>query len=269
LNAHSPWPFPAIFRSVRKQFALTRFSRHVPSKISTDTRLCGLSGFHAQPATSTEEHLSRKPCRGIEESRLCRKPPNWRGNSTVSISREDPPAVSRIYARPGVDADDIEMMGGRRPAAARKWIAPFPVSPSRGKPGRAGSPHGGSILRASKKRWHASCCRLPPHKRAATPLCIPCERRGPSEGSGAKREQPAGSTIDAWRPVLLSRARTNLRKPAPVFMAYSVTHVPGLKCHPCARLNIAAKARCATGRYNHTSQCCSNSRTSESDSAES
>jgi hypothetical protein len=34
-------------------------------------------------------------------------------------------------------------------------------------------------------------------------------------------------------------------------------------------LRDKGRETCATGRYNHTSQCCSNSRTSESDSAES
>ena len=41
---------------------------------------------------------------------------------------------------------------------------PFPVSPSGGKPGRAGSPHAARTLRASPKRWHASCWRLPPQE---------------------------------------------------------------------------------------------------------
>jgi hypothetical protein len=41
-------------------------------------------------------------------------------------------------------------------------ISPFPVSPSGGKPGRAGSPHAAGTLYASKKRWHTSMPRLPP-----------------------------------------------------------------------------------------------------------
>ena len=52
--------------------------------------------------------------------------------------------------------------GGILPAAARNLDAPFPVSPSGGKPGRAGSPHAGSTLRASKKRCHASMLPAPP-----------------------------------------------------------------------------------------------------------
>src|SRR5215469_16255167 len=54
--------------------------------------------------------------------------------------------------------------------------SPFPVSP-RGKPGRDGSPHAGSTPRASKKRCHAAMLPAPPTKRAAAPLCIPCEHR--------------------------------------------------------------------------------------------
>ena len=49
------------------------------------------------------------------------------------------------------------------PAAARKFESPFPVSPSGGKPGRAGSPQP-RTLRASPTRWHASMRRLPPQE---------------------------------------------------------------------------------------------------------
>src|SRR5215510_14699004 len=51
-------------------------------------------------------------------------------------------------------------------------ISPFPVSPSGGKPGRAGSPHAAGTLRASQNRWHASCWRLPP-KEGCRPLVHP------------------------------------------------------------------------------------------------
>ena len=47
---------------------------------------------------------------------------------------------------------------------------PFPVSPSGESPGRAGSPHAGSTLPASKKRWHASLPTGSPHKRVSRPL---------------------------------------------------------------------------------------------------
>jgi hypothetical protein len=50
---------------------------------------------------------------------------------------------------------------------------PFPFPPPGERPGREGSPHAGSTLRASKQRWHASCCRLPPTRGAAAPLWIP------------------------------------------------------------------------------------------------
>ncbi len=51
--------------------------------------------------------------------------------------------------------------------------APFPVSPSGGKPGRAGSPHAGSTLRASKKRWHAALLPAPPTRGLPPPCASP------------------------------------------------------------------------------------------------
>ena len=43
-------------------------------------------------------------------------------------------------------------------------VSPFPVSPSGGKPGRAGSPHATGTLCASKQRWHPSMPRGSPRK---------------------------------------------------------------------------------------------------------
>jgi hypothetical protein len=54
---------------------------------------------------------------------------------------------------------------------------PFPVSPSGGKPGGAGSPHAGSTLRASKKRWHASMLPAPPTRGLPPPCVSPAEQR--------------------------------------------------------------------------------------------
>lgn len=62
---------------------------------------------------------------------------------------------------------------GNQPAAARNLISPFPVSPSGGKPGRAGSPHAGSTSHASKQRWHVPMPPAPPTRGAKPPLCIP------------------------------------------------------------------------------------------------
>src|SRR5215471_6490572 len=54
-------------------------------------------------------------------------------------------------------------------------ISPFPVSPSGGKPGRAGSPHAAGTLCATKKRWHTSMPRLPPQGGfQSAPLTPPC-----------------------------------------------------------------------------------------------
>ena len=49
----------------------------------------------------------------------------------------------------------------RRPG---RLNSPFPVSPSGGKPGRAGSPHAAGTLCANKKRWHTSMPQLPPQE---------------------------------------------------------------------------------------------------------
>ena len=53
---------------------------------------------------------------------------------------------------------------------SKEFNAPFPVSPSGGKLGRAGSPHAGSTLLASTKRWQASMLPAPP-TRGLPPPC--------------------------------------------------------------------------------------------------
>jgi len=60
---------------------------------------------------------------------------------------------------------------------------PFPVSPSGGKPGRAGSPHAGSTLRASKKLLARIDAAAPPTRGACRPLVYPphvCQTRAHS-----------------------------------------------------------------------------------------
>ena len=66
-----------------------------------------------------------------------------------------------------------------------RWNSPFPVSPSGGKPGRAGSPHAASTLRASKKRWHTSMPRLPPQGGFQSAALKPPLRIPPMGASGA------------------------------------------------------------------------------------
>ncbi len=56
----------------------------------------------------------------------------------------------------------------------------------RGKAGAGGFPPRRSTLRASQKRWHASCAGSP-HKRAAAPLCIPRLRLGVYRPWAARR----------------------------------------------------------------------------------
>src|SRR5579862_9899867 len=64
----------------------------------------------------------------------------------------------------------------KMPAAARNSISPFPVSPSGGKPGRAGSPHAGSTLRGQPKALARIVAPAPPTRGLPPPLWIPCER---------------------------------------------------------------------------------------------
>jgi putative transposase len=66
--------------------------------------------------------------------------------------------------------------GRKWPAAARNWDAPFPVSPSGGKPGRAGSPHAGSTLRGQQKALARIMRRLPPQE-GCRPLVNPLRAR--------------------------------------------------------------------------------------------
>jgi hypothetical protein len=54
--------------------------------------------------------------------------------------------------------------------------SPFPVSP-KGKPGRVGSPHAGSTLRANKKRLARIDAAGSPHKRGCRPLVYPLRAR--------------------------------------------------------------------------------------------
>ena len=76
---------------------------------------------------------------------------------------------------------------------ARNLISPFPVSPSGGKPGRAGSPHAGSTPRASQKRWHASMLPAPP-TRGLPPPCVSPARTQAFTGP-VRREMKAGNFV--------------------------------------------------------------------------
>jgi hypothetical protein len=65
---------------------------------------------------------------------------------------------------------------GNSLAAARNWDAPFPVSPSGGKPGRAGSPHADGTLRGQQKALAGIVRRLPPQE-GCRPLVHPLRAR--------------------------------------------------------------------------------------------
>jgi hypothetical protein len=62
------------------------------------------------------------------------------------------------------------------PAAARNLISPFPVSPSGGKPGRAGSPHAATRSAPANTAGTARA-RGSPRKRGFAPLAHPPNRR--------------------------------------------------------------------------------------------
>src|SRR2546425_7682291 len=67
-------------------------------------------------------------------------------------------------------------MHSRESACGSKELEPLSRFPLRGQAGAGGfPPRRPARCAASKKRWHASCAGSP-HKRAAAPLCIPCER---------------------------------------------------------------------------------------------
>jgi hypothetical protein len=128
-------------------------------------------------------------------------------NKSANGSRANRRRAGRTHRRlPGSNLREEK----KKPAAARNLESPFPVSPSGGKPGREGSPHAGSTLRASQKRWHASSYRLPPQE-GLRPLVHPplvftgkgVDKSRPSHGS--RDRQGAGNSasdvIKTRRPI--------------------------------------------------------------------
>ena len=78
--------------------------------------------------------------------------------------RNDPGQIPKPSADP-------EMACG-----SKEFDLPLSRFPLPGKAGAGGfPPRRRARCAASKNRWHASCAGSP-HKRAAAPLCIPCER---------------------------------------------------------------------------------------------
>jgi hypothetical protein len=73
----------------------------------------------------------------------------------------------------GTDSD--HRAGSEMACGSKESERPLSRFPLRGKAGAGGFPHAGARSAASKKRWHASCAGSP-HKRAAAPLWVPCER---------------------------------------------------------------------------------------------
>src|SRR5215469_3942464 len=64
----------------------------------------------------------------------------------------------------------------------REAVAPFPVSPSGGKPGREGAPHAGGTLRGQQKTLAPIVRRLPPQE-GCRPLVHPLRARHAKVGN--------------------------------------------------------------------------------------
>src|SRR5580700_9922683 len=92
-----------------------------------------------------------------------------------SVPRERQRGMANLSSRAKSDALSArsgELMVWRSKSAcgSKEFNSPFPVSPSGGKPGRAGSPHAESMLLASKGGWQASMLPAPP-TRGLPPPC--------------------------------------------------------------------------------------------------
>jgi len=94
---------------------------------------------------------------------------------------------------------------------SKEFNAPFPVSPSGGKPGRAGSPHAGSTLRASKGGWHVAMLPAPPTRGLPPPCASPACASGICQKLCGKGEQ---SSIRLQRPDGDGPGKRNLRMAA-------------------------------------------------------
>src|SRR5476651_338484 len=84
----------------------------------------------------------------------------------------------------------------RQPAGRERVGSPLSRFPLRGKAGAGGFPPRRSTLRASQRRWHASCAGSP-HKRAAAPLCIP--RLAPRRIGLGREAEGIGSRLQRKR----------------------------------------------------------------------
>ena len=98
--------------------------------------------------------------------------------------------------------DGAEGDRGNQPAAARKWNAPFPVSPCGGKPGRAGSPHAGQHASRQQKALAGIVRRLPPQE-GCRPLVNPL--RASYAGLGNVRDSRGGPEEPQVRVCLTGR----------------------------------------------------------------
>ena len=69
----------------------------------------------------------------------------------------------------------VHHLQNRMACGSKELDRPLSRFPLRGQAGAGGfPPRRPTRCVASKQRWHASCAGSP-HKRAAAPLCIPCE----------------------------------------------------------------------------------------------
>ena len=87
----------------------------------------------------------------------------------------------------------------------KEFDPPFLFPPGESRGGRV-SPHAGSTLRASKKRWHASMLPAPPTRGLPPPCASPasvlshCLNRARKLDHQSSRRAPAKNLVDIDRP---------------------------------------------------------------------
>ena len=104
---------------------------------------------------------------------------DWQNNSLLNSLRKKESAkpLQRFnLAVPSPGRGTIEIACG-----SEEFNPPFPF-PSGASRGGVGSPDAGGTLRGNKKPLARNDAAGSPHKRAAAPLWIPCERAGAAHG---------------------------------------------------------------------------------------
>ena len=132
------------------------------------TRFLPKAGFMMAAPT----HIKEPNGHGVQNE--TRKKCEWMQGS--EISRSQIMAMRRVHFAPAL-AWKIVLSALTQMACGSKEsnpLFPFPPGESRGG---AGSPHAGSTLPASKKRWHASLLPAPPTRGLPPPCESPAEQQ--------------------------------------------------------------------------------------------